>query len=405
MSDIEKPLAGVVVVEHARGVAAQYCARLLAVMGATVIKVEPPQGNALRRQGPFLDEGQERSALFEYLNADKLSIVVDLTSEQGRAKLASLLDNADLLVDDTARLARAAIGLDPETVRQRHPGLNFVSILPFGAEGAHADYVGTELNLVHAGGEAYLLPNGLSLELHPDRPPVKMYGHFAEFVGGTTATCAAITALLSSLGSNGSTGRFVDVAVQDANMSISCMAIQRYATGTLETRHNRSFKYGGVIECADGFVELLVLEQHQWLALLDVMGNPSWVPPEFIDPLERGRRGAEINVHIRAWARNITVAEFVRKGQEVKVPVAPYNTPAQVLATAIDNGRDAFSRVDIGDSKNVPFFTAPFQFVGEPLSIQRAAPGVGADEQRVWELVESVGAMRARPASVQSERA
>ena len=142
------------------------------------------------------------------------------------------------------------------------------------------------------------MPNGLTLETFPERPPVKIYGHFAEFIGGTSATCAALSALLvrDEVG-----GQFVDVSVQDANISVGCFAIQRLGDGVLETRHGRSFKYGGVLECSDGHVGVLTLEQRQWEGLVKLMGEPEWALEAALgDPLERSRRGAEINRHLRA---------------------------------------------------------------------------------------------------------
>src|SRR5437763_304283 len=172
------------------------------------------------------------------------------------------------------------------------------------AEGVAASYAGRMLDVmgatvikVEAPGDGNLMPNGLTLETFPDRPPVKIYGHFAEFMGGTSATCAALSALLvrDEVG-----GQFVDVSVQDANISVGCFAIQRLGEGVLENRHGRSFKYGGVLECSDGYVGVLTLEQRQWEGLVKLMGDPEWaLDPALKDPLERSRRGAEINKHLR----------------------------------------------------------------------------------------------------------
>ena len=151
---------------------------------------------------------------------------------------------------------------------------------------------------MHASGEGILLPNGLSAELFPDRAPLKIYGHFAECQGGVAAALAALAALWMER------GQFVDVSVQDAALAVSAFAVQRFGDGVVEHRHTRSFRYGGVIECADGHVEILTLEDRQWQALIALMGRPAWAEdPLFADPLERGRRGTEINRHLRDWAR------------------------------------------------------------------------------------------------------
>lgn len=377
------PLAGFTVVEHAEGVAASYAGRMLAVMGASVVKVEPPgEGSALRRVEPLLTREPAASALFHYLNVGKRFVTCDLGSPEGRKLFDELIERADVLIDDTPVSRRAALALDPETITARHRKLVFLSVLPFGAAGAHAGYHGYELNVLHAGGEGYLMPNGLTLETFPERPPVKIYGHFAEFMGGTSAVCAALSALLvrDEIG-----GQFVDVSVQDANVSVGCFAIQRLGDGVLENRHGRSFKYGGVLECSDGYVGVLTLEQRQWEGLVKLMGDPEWaLDPALRDPLERGRRGAEINRHLRAWAKTQRVDDVVAKGQALSVPLAKYNEAADIIGSEQSKTRGVFELLDIPGLGQVPEFTAPFQLNGEALRLKRAVAEPGFDNEAIW---------------------
>lgn len=377
------PLAGFTVIEHAEGVAASYAGRMMAVMGATVIKVEPPgEGSALRRAEPLLTREPAASALFHYLNVGKRFVTCDVESADGRRLLGELMARADLLIDDTPVSRRAALQLDPDTIAARHPEVVFLSVLPFGACGGHADYRAYELNVFHAGGEGYLMPNGLTLETFPDRPPVKIYGHFAELIGGTSAVCAGVSALLvrDEVG-----GQFVDVSVQDANISVGCFAIQRLGDGVLENRHGRSFKYGGVLECSDGHVGVLTLEQHQWEGLVTLMGSPQWaLEPSLRDPLERSRRGAEINKHLRAWSKTQRVDDVVKKGQALSVPLAKYNEPADILESEQSKARGVFAPLDLPTLGRVPAFTAPFQLDGAALTLTRAVAEPGADNEAIW---------------------
>ena len=381
MDVLKQALTGVTVIERAEGVAAQYCGRLLALLGARVIKVEPPGGCTLRAEPPLVCQSPPRSALFEYLNVGKRTVTCDLAQASGRNTFAALLDKADILLDDTPVRERGEF-LDPSAACKNHPQLIYVSILPFGATGSHATLAASELIMQHAGGEGYLMPNGLALELFPDRPPVKIYGHFAETIGGTSAVCAIIGALLvqPEVG-----GQFVDISVQDANVVLSCFAIQRLGDGFLETRHGRSFRYGGVLECEDGFVQLLVLEQHQWLGLVELMGRPAWTSqPEYADPMERGQRGKEINVQIRAWARTQQVADVVSRGQALSVPLTHYRNTGDILASEANTERPSFATVSMGDRGNFPFFVAPFRFSGDQLSLGLAIGAPGTDNDSVF---------------------
>src|SRR5690625_144119 len=181
------PLAGCRVVERSRSAAAAYAGRLLATLGARVVMLEPEAGSPLRNAPPLVDGETGPSALFTYLAAGKASVSADLASDSGRTSLARELAQADMLSDDTPVAERTGQGLEPEVIAEQFPSLVHVSVLPFGASGPKAGWRAEEVNLIHASGEGFLLPNGLSQETFPDRPPLKIYGHFAQYQGGAVA--------------------------------------------------------------------------------------------------------------------------------------------------------------------------------------------------------------------------
>src|SRR5690349_19204251 len=118
-------LEGIRVVECGEGVSAAYAAKLLADLGADVVKVEPPGGDLTRRRGPFPDDevDPEKSGLFVYLNTNKRGIVADLRSAEGQATLARLLADADILLHNVPPSERAASGLAATDLAARHPAL------------------------------------------------------------------------------------------------------------------------------------------------------------------------------------------------------------------------------------------------------------------------------------------
>lgn len=362
------PLSGLRVILRARGVAAAYAGRLLGTMGAEVVLLEPPQGSPLRGEPPFLAPGV--SALFAYLAAGMSSRVCDDPAATG-----ALLSEADVLIDDTPLAERDALGLDEASIARRHPDLVHVSVLPFGAHGPKAVWKAEEINIQHASGEGNLLPNGLSVELFPDRPPVKIYGHFASLQGGIAAALGALSALWvrPEIG-----GQFVDVASQDAALAVGAFAIQRLGDGSIEHRVERSFRYGGVIPCADGHVELLTLEQRQWEGLVKLLGEPEWaLDPALEDPLERSRQGPMINRHIRAWAAVRKVEDIVRDGQALSVPLAKYYTPAEVVRDPHERVRGLFQPVETGAGV-FDMLVSPFQFDGAPMALRGGPPALEA---------------------------
>jgi crotonobetainyl-CoA:carnitine CoA-transferase CaiB-like acyl-CoA transferase len=372
------PLAGVTVVELSHSVAAAYAGRLLAILGAETIMVEPSGGHPLRLELPFLPPANAASALFAYLASGKKSVVCDVATPSGRAALSNLLATSDVFIHDIPVAQRSALALDEETLRQKYPELIDVSALPFGAHGPKAGWQGEEVNLIHASGEGFLLPNGLSAELFPDRPPLKVHGHFASYQAGVVAALGALSALMSRdhVGAES-----VDVSVQDAMLAVGAFALQRFGDGSLEHRSTRSFKYGGVLECADGYVELLTLEDRQWRGLVELMGQPHWaLDPALSDSLERSRRGQEINAAIRAWARTQCVVEVVTRAQALGVPMAKYSSPAEVLAGKHEHARELFQQVDVPGAGRLPILAAPFHLDGAPLALKAGPPQL--DEHR-----------------------
>lgn len=367
------PLSGLRVVAHASGVAAAYAMRLLGTMGAETILLESAQGSPLRGEPPFL--AGDVSALFAYLAAGARSYACDLAGEAGRAALGGLLADADVFIDDTPLAARAALGLDEAAIAARNPGLIHVSVLPFGASGPKAGWTGADINVQHASGEGYLLPNGLSCELFPDRPPVKIFGHFAEMQGGIAAALGALAALWARPEAG---GQYVDISSQDAMLAVGAFAIQRLGDGSVEHRVERSFRYGGVVPCADGFVELLTLEQRQWEGLVKLLGEPEWArDPALEDSLERSRRGPELNRHIRAWAGTRKVEDIVREGQKLGVPLAKYKAPAEILRDPQERHRGLFQPVEVGGAGLLDMLVSPFHVGGAPLELRGGPPALG----------------------------
>ena len=368
------PLSGFRVLENSRTVAAAYAGRLLAAMGATVVMLEPPEGSPLRKAPPLLD-GTAHSALFAFLSVGKRSQVCDLLAPRDRQALDRQLDMTDILIDDTPVRERAAVNLDPDTIAKRHPALIHVSVLPFGASGPKADWVAEEVNLLHAGGEGFLLPNGLSCELFPERPPLKIYGHFSQYQGGCAAALAALAACWTASAAG---GQYVDVSVQDAMLATGAFALQRFGDGSLEHRKTRSFRYGGVFEAQGGFVELLTLEDRQWNALVELLGRPAWTQNEALrDPLERSRRGDEINHHIREWIAKHNVDEIVRWAQQLGVPAAKYRSPAEVIRGEQERARGLFAPLILDENLQAEVLVAPFQFLCTPLNGGGRVPALG----------------------------
>ena len=369
----ELPLSGCRVIERSRTVAAAYAGRLLAAMGADVVMLEPRGGTPLRSAPPLL-EGSGESALFAYLAVGKRSLLCDLESSAGKAMFSRELERASILIDDTPLNLRKSYGLDPESIGAQFPKVVHVSVLPFGATGPKANWDAEEINLFHASGEGFLLPNGLSYECFPDRPPLKVYGHFAGYQGGCMAAMCALSAWWAAPESG---GQYVDVSVQDAALAMGAFALQRLGDGSLEHRTTRSFRYGGVFEARDGYVEVLTLEDRQWSAFVDLLGSPAWAREDaFQDALERSRRGDDINRRVREWMAQHDVDDIVRRAQERGVPAAKYRTPAEVINGEQERARGLFAPAMLPSGEQPDVLVAPFQFLCTPLRGEGQVPAL-----------------------------
>lgn len=367
MSSSLPPLHGVTVVEHTQSVAGGYAGRLYAALGAEVILIEPPEGHLLRQSAPLV--APDMSSVFAYLAAGKRSLTIDLRTEEGRHHLAALLDTADIFLDDFSTPEREETHTSPERLRQDRFSLNYVSVRPFGMTGPKAEWHGEEVNLFHASGEGYLLPNGYAQEQFPGRAPVRIFGYFAQMQGGVMAAMAGLASLINER------GQLVDVSVQDALVALTAFGVQRYGDGSIEHRSTRSFKYGGVLECTDGYVELLTLEDRQWYGLVELLGSPDWaVAPDLSDGVTRGQRGAEINARLRDWARGISAEELVARAQELGVPAAKYATPLEILKDPHEIARGLFQQVFVAGLGDIPILSAPFQVDGESLTLNGGPP-------------------------------
>ena len=201
---------GLRVLDLSRGIAGEFCARLLCGYGAEVIKIEHPQHpSATRGIPPFLrdEPGLDRSALFWHLNGGKQGITLDLSSAAGRHAAMGLAAIADVVIEDLTPGALDDMGLGYASLRRARPDVILTSVTPFGQSGPMRGHKATELGLLAAGGELYITGT-------PDREPIKPGAHLASHAGGLQAVVATSAALCLRQATG--MGRHIDVSVQEA---------------------------------------------------------------------------------------------------------------------------------------------------------------------------------------------
>ena len=208
----ESALSDVKVVELSEFISGPYCTKMLADLGAEVIKVEKPgTGDITRRLGPFPNDvpNPECSGQFLYLNANKMGITLDIKSSTGKKILKELISQADIFVETNPKQMTEELGLDYESLKKLNSRLVMTSITPFGQTGPYRDYKAYPLNSYHGSGLGYLGP---SLEGEPR--PIKTGGLFSEGACGVLAALGTLSALYHQRMSG--LGQQVDVSVQES---------------------------------------------------------------------------------------------------------------------------------------------------------------------------------------------
>lgn len=329
------PLDGLKIVDLS-GLAGSYGTRLMAALGADVVKVESPAGNPMRKLGPFVEGAlqDEGSLWWAYLAMGTKSVVIDPQADGGADQLRSLLCTADVVVDDHGPDELDNWGLGYDAIAAENPGVIWVSITSFGRSGPKRDWKLTNLGAWAASGILYTVG-------FDDQPPVAPGGP-AQLNCHCVALNGAISTLLA-LRVRRMTGRgqLVDLALSEAALQTSPETgvtvflddqVHRVRAGNRRTL-SRPF---GLYPCSDGYVSILVLMPAHWAAMAnwmhEAMGNEAATDPVFADMLVRGETMELVDGWTEELCQSMTCLEFFAEAQRRGIPVTPVNTVESLLS-------------------------------------------------------------------------
>ncbi|MEO8540179.1 MAG: CoA transferase [bacterium] len=370
-------LAGVRVLELAQGVSGPYCGKLLAGLGADVIKIEPAAGDRSRRDGPFPGDlaDPERSGLFLHLNTGKRS-VTGSTAEAER-----LLGSADVVILDLRPAQLIEAGIDLERWRREYPRLVIGSVTTFGLEGPYADYLGGELVAYSLGGYAMLTGS-------PDREPLKAYGSLVEFQAGAQLALGVMGALLSRDVTGH--GQIVDTAaMQAATFLLGAVEQSAHFYGRIARRNGTRLlgfppehSYPSTIRpCADGYVHC-----HSNNRYLDLLGalipNPRLTEPDLLGAMMA--HADEIDAIMDEWLADKNREEIVAQAQELRLPFTEVREPGEVMAEAHHKERGSFVTVEHPVAGPIFQPGAPFRMSATPWET-KPAPSLGQHDGATWQ--------------------
>lgn len=379
------PLVGMRVIEAGEGAAAAFAAKMLADLGADVIKIEDPErGDISRTRGPFPGgvPHPEKSGTYLYLNANKRGITLDLTHPRGREVLARLAGEADLLVHNVPPMRMGEQGLVFADLHQRNPRLVMTSISPFGQTGPYRDWKANELISANAGGWAWLIdPDGGG----PDFPPLKAFGQQCNFQAGMNAAVASLGALLAR-DLHGASGQHIDVSIQECVMTFLEMNFVHYTYGgRLASRlGQRLLQPWAIMRAKDGLVFLLCVEEDQWQRFVEWLGNPEWATWEvFADRFSRRDNWDVLQPLLEEWTMQHTVEEIYRGGLERRLAFAPVSTMGDLLRNEHLRVRGFFATITHPEAGTLEYPGAPAQFRATPWELRRPAPLLGEHTDEV----------------------
>lgn len=358
------PLNALRVLDLTEG-AAEWCGRILADLGAEVIRIEPPGGSPGRRD----------PVGFALRNANKAGLILDLDDPAGRSALLDLAADADILLESLGHAQAQARGLTPTDLLRTNPTLVVVSITDFGRTGPHRDRVATEDVLAAAGG--VLSRSGL-----PGGTPLLPPRGVVSLTVGVQAAWATLVAYVK----RARTGQGEHVDVSSLEAVVHGFDPGFGSQGSAAAGRSDDFPRGRpdaanfypIFPCADGHVRICLLAARQWRAMFSWLGEPA----EFADPRYDAipaRFGASdrLNPLIAALFAGHTRDELVAEGTARGVPIAGVLTVDEVLASDHFTGTGALASAEIADGLRA---TVPSGYVfvdGARAGLRRRAPRPG----------------------------
>jgi crotonobetainyl-CoA:carnitine CoA-transferase CaiB-like acyl-CoA transferase len=366
------PLDDIFVLDLSRILSGPICTMMMADMGANVVKVEPPpHGDDTRLWGPPFVNGI--STYFLSINRNKKSLGLDLKSTEGREILWKLIERADVLVENFRPGVLTKLGFGYQEVAQRNSRLIYCSVSGFGQTGPDRDRAGYD---VVAQGESGLM----DLTGYPDQPPAKMGSSLADIIAGLYALNGILLALL--VRHRTGKGQSIDISLLDGMVStLTYQAMIYFATGRsprrMGTRHPSIVPYE-CFETKDGFANIGVANEKQWVSLCEILGLPEIASDSRFETMAtRIVHYDELRPILQKALSGMTRAEVMRLLGERGIAVGPVNTVAEALEHPQILAREMVAELTHPDYGPLKYLGIPVRLSDTPGRLETAPPRYG----------------------------
>ncbi|MGH8786298.1 MAG: CaiB/BaiF CoA transferase family protein [Cupriavidus necator] len=353
--DSQLPLRGVVVLDLGQIYQGPYCGLLLALAGATVIKVEPPNGEPVRARRNSL-------LALAMLNSNKLGISLNFKEEQGRETFLSLVDKADVVLENFAPGTLDKLGLGAEALMKRNPRLVMASASGYGTWGPDRDRLAMDLTIQATSGAMHVTG-------YPDRPPVKAGPAVADFLGGIHLYGAIVTALYDR--ERTGIGRVVEIAMQDAMFPTLASNLTMHledpdASPRTANRHSGlGMAPYNSYAAKDGFVTIMCVREQHWKGVLQAAGRMDLADdPDYASHAVRCKRMEEVDALVESWTSRFTRAELQEQASHYRFPCAAVRDLDEVINDRHMHERGMLHRVQHRDLGEVVLPHSPLRFSG-----------------------------------------
>ena len=350
--------------------AAPYCTMLLADMGADVVKIERPGGDLIRPNPPFAEdpEAEPYGGYFQSVNRGKRSIALDLGDEGDREDFLSLVEQADVVVENYRAGTMESFDLGYETLTEHNPELIYSSIRGFGdpRTGESPRQGQPSFDLI-----AQALGGVMDITGPEDGPPTKV-GPGVGDIFTAALNCSGILAAVHHRERTGE-GQFVDTSMYDAMISLCERSIYQYSyTGEAPSRrgnaHPTLFPYNA-FEAADGHVVIAAFNDRHWRNLCESMSRPD-LAAEYDAAADRLRNRDQLRDEIADWTRD-RPADAIVGELEGSVPSAPVQDTADIFADDHPRAREMLVEVD------QPGADRSVTIAGSPIKMSETNPQPG----------------------------
>jgi crotonobetainyl-CoA:carnitine CoA-transferase CaiB-like acyl-CoA transferase len=362
---------------------AGFCTRILALMGARVIKIEPPGGGPARRRGPFIEDirNSKKSLTFSYQNTNKLGITLDLSQPQGQKLFRKLVRKADVFVETFSPDAIKKFSCAYEELNNVNPRLIHASVSGFGGQGPRSHYQSCAL-------VAAAYSGSMSINGSPETSPLKPGGEQSHFAGSLFAALGILLALRQRRKTG--RGEHIDLSLHEAMTATLEHVMIRYFHDQITAKRQGSHPGDNgfsILPCRDGFIQITVFQQWEtlvgWLAADGMAGDLE--EDRWQDETYRRLHAEHITDVIREWTQSHSVRDLFEKGQLMGFPWAPVQSPMEVLENPQLQARDFFIPLyDEATGKTMSCPGLPFRYTAKTLPSLKSAPAAGGDNMRIY---------------------